>query len=86
MIKIIHVTVALQEWIMEQWDKNFYITSIAGSNNGSSLVVMSKGLIAKGVTFCCGEMMNWFYYFSWLMNHVIKYHWKFFQQPAVFWR
>ncbi|KAG5078654.1 hypothetical protein JHK82_057349 [Glycine max] len=31
------------EWIMEQWDKNFYITSIAGSNNGSSLVVMSKG-------------------------------------------
>uniref|UniRef100_A0A0R0I7L6 non-specific serine/threonine protein kinase n=1 Tax=Glycine max TaxID=3847 RepID=A0A0R0I7L6_SOYBN len=32
-----------KEWIMEQWDKNFYITSIAGSNNGSSLVVMSKG-------------------------------------------
>ena len=80
MIKLIHVTVALQEWIMEQWDKNFYITSIAGSNNGSSLVVMSKGLIAKGVTFCCGEMMNWFYYFSWLMNHVIKYRWKVFQQ------
>ncbi|RDX65587.1 Casein kinase 1-like protein HD16, partial [Mucuna pruriens] len=32
-----------QEWIMEQWDKNYYITSIAGTNNGSSLVVMSKG-------------------------------------------
>ncbi|KAK7390722.1 hypothetical protein VNO78_18753 [Psophocarpus tetragonolobus] len=32
-----------KEWIMEQWDKNFYITSIAGTNNGSSLVVMSKG-------------------------------------------
>ncbi|KAJ4755707.1 Casein kinase I-like protein [Rhynchospora pubera] len=31
-----------KEWIMEQWEKNYYITSIAGSNNGSSLVVMSK--------------------------------------------
>ncbi|KAD0540122.1 hypothetical protein E3N88_44095 [Mikania micrantha] len=33
----------LQEWIMEQWEKNYYISSIAGANNGSSLVVMSKG-------------------------------------------
>ncbi|MED6134653.1 Casein kinase 1-like protein hd16 [Stylosanthes scabra] len=32
-----------KEWIMEQWDKNYYITSIAGGNNGTSLVVMSKG-------------------------------------------
>ncbi|RCV19735.1 hypothetical protein SEVIR_3G427100v4 [Setaria viridis] len=32
-----------KEWIMEQWDKSFYISSVAGSNNGSSLVVMSKG-------------------------------------------
>ncbi|XP_057427721.1 casein kinase 1-like protein HD16 [Lotus japonicus] len=32
-----------KEWIMEQWDKNYYITSIAGANNGSSVVVMSKG-------------------------------------------
>ncbi|CAL5433819.1 unnamed protein product [Camellia sinensis] len=32
-----------KEWIMEQWEKNYYISSIAGSNNGSSLVVMSKG-------------------------------------------
>ncbi|KAL2619717.1 hypothetical protein AAZV13_08G322900 [Glycine max] len=32
-----------KEWIMEQWEKNYYITSIAGANNGSSLVVMSKG-------------------------------------------
>ncbi|KAJ6694639.1 CASEIN KINASE-RELATED [Salix koriyanagi] len=31
-----------KEWIMEQWEKNYYISSIAGSNNGSSLVVMSK--------------------------------------------
>ncbi|XP_058199807.1 casein kinase 1-like protein HD16 isoform X2 [Rhododendron vialii] len=33
-----------KEWIMEQWEKNFYISSIAGANNGSSLVVMSKGM------------------------------------------
>ncbi|OMO90069.1 hypothetical protein CCACVL1_07523 [Corchorus capsularis] len=32
-----------KEWIMEQWDKNFYITSVAGACNGSALVVMSKG-------------------------------------------
>ncbi|CAN0901603.1 Casein kinase 1-like protein HD16 [Linum grandiflorum] len=32
-----------KEWIVEQWDKNFYITSIAGTTNGTSLVVMSKG-------------------------------------------
>lgn len=31
---------------MEQWEKNYYITSIAGANNGSSLVVMSKGQLA----------------------------------------
>lgn len=28
---------------MEQWDKNFYITSVAGASNGNALVVMSKG-------------------------------------------
>ena len=28
---------------MDQWEKNYYISSIAGSNGGSSLVVMSKG-------------------------------------------
>jgi serine/threonine protein kinase len=32
-----------KEWIMEQWDRNYYITSLAGANNGSSLVIMSKG-------------------------------------------
>ncbi|KAJ0244812.1 Casein kinase-like protein [Hirschfeldia incana] len=32
-----------KEWIMEQWEKNYYISSIAGAANGSSLVVMSKG-------------------------------------------
>jgi hypothetical protein len=28
---------------MEQWDKNYYITALAGANNGSSLVIMSRG-------------------------------------------
>lgn len=28
---------------MEQWEKNYYISAIAGANSGSSLVVMSKG-------------------------------------------
>ncbi|CAL5400309.1 unnamed protein product [Camellia sinensis] len=32
-----------KEWILEQWDKNYYITSLAGASNGSALVVMSKG-------------------------------------------
>ncbi|KAK1390745.1 Casein kinase I [Heracleum sosnowskyi] len=32
-----------KEWIMEQWEKNYYISSIAGASIGSSLVVMSKG-------------------------------------------
>ncbi|XLR69360.1 hypothetical protein S83_020032 [Arachis hypogaea] len=32
-----------KDWIMEQWEKNYYISSIAGAVNGSSLVVMSKG-------------------------------------------
>ncbi|KAK6161902.1 hypothetical protein DH2020_001743 [Rehmannia glutinosa] len=32
-----------KEWITEQWEKKFYITAIAGANNGSALVVMSKG-------------------------------------------
>ncbi|KGN45587.1 casein kinase 1-like protein HD16 isoform X1 [Cucumis sativus] len=32
-----------KEWIMEHWEKNYYITAVAGVVNGSSLVVMSKG-------------------------------------------
>ncbi|DBB13465.1 hypothetical protein WJX82_005200 [Trebouxia sp. C0006] len=32
-----------KEWIMEKWDLGFYITAVAGSCHGSSLVVMSKG-------------------------------------------
>eukprot|EP00873_Tetraselmis_striata_P004841 jgi/Tetstr1/425105/TSEL_015568.t2 len=32
-----------KEWIMEKWEEGYYITAMAGSNIGSSLVVMSKG-------------------------------------------
>jgi hypothetical protein len=32
-----------KEWIMEKWEEGFYITAMAGSQSGSSLVVMSKG-------------------------------------------
>lgn len=32
-----------KEWIMEKWEEGFYITAMAGSASGSSLVVMSKG-------------------------------------------
>ncbi|KAL8204692.1 hypothetical protein R6Q57_010315 [Mikania cordata] len=32
-----------KEWIMEQWEDNYYISAIAGASNGSSLVVMSRG-------------------------------------------
>ncbi|CAL4947478.1 unnamed protein product [Urochloa decumbens] len=32
-----------KEWIMDQWERNYYITALAGAVNGSSLVVMSKG-------------------------------------------
>ncbi len=28
---------------MEKWEDGFYITAMAGSTSGSSLVVMSKG-------------------------------------------
>lgn len=33
----------VKEWIVEQWEKNFYISAIAGATNGNSFVVMSKG-------------------------------------------
>ncbi|XP_010051251.2 casein kinase 1-like protein HD16 [Eucalyptus grandis] len=32
-----------QNWIREQWARNYHITAIAGADNGSTLVVMSKG-------------------------------------------
>ena len=36
---------------MEQWDKNFYITSVAGASNGNALVVMSKGKCSSEFIF-----------------------------------
>ncbi|XP_030488629.1 casein kinase 1-like protein HD16 isoform X1 [Cannabis sativa] len=33
-----------KEWIVEQWEKNYYITAVAGASNGSALVVMSQGV------------------------------------------
>ena len=32
-----------KDWIMERWEEGFYITSMAGSSSGQSLVVMSQG-------------------------------------------
>lgn len=34
-----------KEWIMEKWEEGYYITAMAGSLMGSSLVVMSKGTL-----------------------------------------
>ncbi|KAG7027492.1 Casein kinase 1-like protein HD16, partial [Cucurbita argyrosperma subsp. argyrosperma] len=44
-----------KDWIMEQWEKNFYISSIAGAANGSSLVVMSKGTPYTQQSYKVGE-------------------------------
>lgn len=30
---------------MEQWEQKYYISAVAGCDNGSALVVMSKGLM-----------------------------------------
>jgi len=32
-----------KEWIMEKWEEGYYITAMAGSMSGASLVIMSKG-------------------------------------------
>ncbi|KAF3632871.1 putative thioredoxin-related transmembrane protein 2-like [Capsicum annuum] len=32
-----------KEWIMEQWERNYYISALAGAISGSSLVIMSQG-------------------------------------------
>jgi hypothetical protein len=50
-----------KEWIMEQWEKNYYISAIAGANNGSSLVVMSKGQnrLYLLIVQCFGYILFW---------------------------
>ena len=47
----------LQEWIIEQWERNYYISAIAGASNGSSLVVMSKGQ-ASGNCFITEHVLH----------------------------
>ncbi|XP_019085139.1 PREDICTED: casein kinase 1-like protein HD16 isoform X1 [Camelina sativa] len=42
-----------KEWIMEQWEKNYYITAVAGASNGSSFVVMSKGNVGLFLLIAC---------------------------------
>lgn len=52
-----------KEWIMEKWEEGFYITAMAGSNSGWSLVAMSKGTpytqqsykvcVTSSHVFCC---------------------------------
>jgi hypothetical protein len=50
----------LQDWIMEQWEKSYYITAIAGSTNGSSLVVMSKGTKVTAAYYSCLRLVFYF--------------------------
>lgn len=51
-----------KEWIMEQWEKNYYISSVAGANNGSSIVVMSKGTQYTQQSYKVSE----FFPFKWI--------------------
>lgn len=47
---------------MEQWEKNYYITALAGVINGSSLVVMSKGQLESFTTSVL-EFSGFYYYY-----------------------
>lgn len=51
----------VKEWIMDQWERNYYITALAGANNGSLVVVMSKGKAAKACSSVLGAvwMRTW---------------------------
>nr|GME09241.1 casein kinase 1-like protein HD16 isoform X1 [Ipomoea batatas] len=51
-----------KEWIMEQWEKNYYITALAGSTNGHSLVVMSKGSFFAAYTL--DSFILFYFYFA----------------------
>ena len=31
-----------KEWILERWDEDYFVTALAGANDGSCLVIMSK--------------------------------------------
>lgn len=54
---------------MEQWEKNYYISAIAGATNGSSLVVMSKGLF-RMLMF---SFSSAYYYILHSVGHYCKY-------------
>ena len=47
-----------QEWIMEKWEEGFYITSVAGSDNNNSLVVMSKGARFNQQSYKVGQVWS----------------------------
>lgn len=61
---------------MEQWEKNYYISAIAGASNGSSLVIMSKGLFFRHcvcVCVSCACLMDLIacsFMFKWLTSAV----------------
>ncbi|KAL8031877.1 hypothetical protein ABFX02_13G058100 [Erythranthe guttata] len=42
-VYLISSTFLDMHWIMKQWDDNYYITALAGADDGGSFVVMSKG-------------------------------------------
>ena len=56
-----------KDWIMEQWDKGYYITAVAGNQGGGSLVVMSKGTRYTQQSYKVSEMFP----YEW-----IKKKWK----------
>ena len=64
---------------MEQWEKNYYISSIAGATNGSSLVVMSKGIYlfpAFIKTFIC-FLREWYFNYGCLLITMAMFCFKF---------
>ena len=43
---------------MEKWEEGFYITSVAGSDNNNSLVVMSKGARFNQQSYKVGQVWS----------------------------
>ena len=70
---LIPACVCLQEWITEQWEKNYHITAIAGATNGSSLVVMSKGLLIIFSLLNATLIMSTFFCGKWAVT--VKQEW-----------
>jgi hypothetical protein len=57
-----------KNWIVEQWEEGYYISCLAGSGTGSSLVVMSKGTLYTQQSYkvrsslqcvCGGRGLGW---------------------------